>query len=63
MNGNIYDGNFKNDLKEGNGTLNTAHYDIYTGQFIGDFPEGRGTYKYINGRTLDGFWQKGVFLK
>ena len=42
--GAIYDGNWKNDVKNGYGTLNYANGDVYTGDWKDDMADGYGTY-------------------
>ena len=41
LNGNVYIGNFDNNMRHGHGKLTTAN-SVYTGEFVKDKKEGKG---------------------
>ena len=59
-NGDRYEGNWKNDKKEGKGTYYfTQKGDIYKGYFLNDYPNGKGIYYYKNGDRYEGMFKDG----
>jgi len=62
-----YNGQYKDDVFDGKGTLNTLEFE-YTGGFKAGKKDGDGTINYKNGNTYTGQWQtdqfhgKGVFI-
>jgi hypothetical protein len=59
--GATYDGEWKDDLRNGFGTFaNSNSKDwIYEGFFVDDLYEGKGIYKWPDGRVYEGLWKKG----
>ena len=55
-NGDIYDGDWKNDIRDGQGTQIYVNGDIYTGKWKDDMKNGQGTFTYINGDIYTGFF-------
>ena len=55
-NGDIYKGEWKNDLKEGKGIMKYNNGDIYKGEWKNDLKEGKGIMEYNNGFFHDGNW-------
>ena len=58
-NGNIYEGEWKNDLKTGRGTMKFINNDSYVGNFSDDKFWGKGIYRYNTGDLFDGSWVNG----
>lgn len=54
-----YQGEWKNDLKHGNGTLYSRNGDVYTGGFKDDDMHGKGTAEGV-GFSLSGKWVNGL---
>ncbi|MDB3977742.1 hypothetical protein N9412_01065, partial [bacterium] len=52
--GNKYDGAFKDNLQDGQGTLSFANGDLYVGEFKDNLFNGQGTYTYADGSTYVG---------
>lgn len=50
----IYEGNFVNGKKEGQGTFTVTNGDVYTGHFANDSYNGKGKYKYADGSIYEG---------
>ena len=61
--GDIYDGEWKNDQKEGKGIYKWGkgkwEGDIYDGEWKNGQQEGKGIYKFIIGDIYDGEWKNG----
>jgi len=55
-NGDIYDGYWKNNLKEEYGIMKYNNGDIYEGNWKKDKKEGEGIMKYKNGDEFNGEW-------
>ena len=53
-NGDCYDGNYINGLREGDGILKFANGDVYEGGFKNDLREGEGILKFANGDVYEG---------
>ena len=64
-NGNIiYDGDWINDKKEGNGKYIDEDGKYYIGEFKNDLQNGKGILYYSNRNIIyDGYWINGKFLK
>ena len=56
-NGDIYEGEFKNDLKEGYGIFYNSNGDRYEGEWKNDLREGYGIYYYSDGDRYEGEWK------
>merc|ERR1712032_1085154 len=53
-----YEGGFKNDMKDGEGTFYLSDNEIqYAGQWCQDKAHGHGKYKHADGSTYDGQWK------
>ena len=55
--GNIYNGDFIDNRREGKGTFIFADGDIYTGSFVNSKFEGQGTYTWTDGQNYVGEWK------
>ena len=57
----VYDGEWKNDRKEGRGTMNYHNGDVYEGEFSKGKLHGKGTYTYASGDVSKaiGEWKEG----
>jgi hypothetical protein len=55
-----YEGCFKDDVKEGQGTLYLSNGESYRGEFENDQPHGKGQFKNIRGEGVVGFWLMGA---
>ena len=53
-NGDIYDGDWKNDVRDAQGTQIYVNGDIYNGKWKDDMKNGQGTFTYINGDIYTG---------
>jgi hypothetical protein len=51
-----YDGEFKDDNKEGFGTLYLSNGEKFSGTFKKDFVNGPGTFFKLDGTTIYGIW-------
>ena len=60
LNEEIYDGDWKNNLREGKGIMKYNNGDIYNGEWINDKIEGKGIMKYNNGDIYEGEWIKDI---
>jgi len=59
LNGDMYDGEWKNDKKHGEGKYKFYNKgDRYEGQWREDRIDGKGTYYYANGDKYDGLWKE-----
>jgi hypothetical protein len=67
-NGDLYEGQFLNNMRDGSGRLTTKFGDIYEGEFKEDKKDGKGTLTYQNTNTYTGSWEQdkksghGVFV-
>ena len=50
--GEVYEGEWKNDQKDGYGTYRTAAGNVYTGQYRANMREGRGIEKFADGASV-----------
>lgn len=56
-NGDIYEGEWSNDMREGRGMLRLANNNRYEGEWKQDKKNGNGKYFFLNkGQLLEGFW-------
>ena len=55
-NGNIYEGEFYQDLMHGTGKLTIAGEGTYEGQFVKGKRTGKGTFLFVNGDIYTGEW-------
>ena len=53
-NGDLYEGEFKNDKRNGKGILKVADGDYYEGEFKDDKKDGIGIIKWANGNQYEG---------
>mgnify|MGYP001172452313 CR=1 FL=1 len=56
----LYEGYFKNDVKEGEGKLTYVSGDVYQGSWKTDRASGFGVLKYRSGDTYTGHFVNGV---
>ncbi len=61
--GTIYKGQFKNNLKNGKGTMKYYDGSFYSGEWKDDEYHAKGTLKEIDGQIFKGKWNKGEFIK
>lgn len=61
--GRIYEGHFKNNKKEGKGTIVYSNGDRYEGGWKADLPEGFGIRFLPDGSAKGGAWEKGELVK
>ncbi len=59
QNGDIYEGNLKNGLKHGKGTLTTRNNRSYKGDWKNDKPHGFGINTFPNGKIYTGNFENG----
>jgi hypothetical protein len=58
----MYEGEFEDGMKQGEGTCVWDNGDRYQGQFAGDVPDGRGKYQYSSGDVYEGEMKRGVVM-
>jgi len=58
-NGNVYDGDFANDKKDGNGKFTWPDGRIYNGEWKAGKQHGKGEYIHKNGQARKGTWDNG----
>jgi hypothetical protein len=58
--GRVYEGNWRNNKREGLGFEKFENGNIYQGEFMLGRAHGRGVYVWENGETYDGEWYKGM---
>jgi uncharacterized protein (TIGR02145 family) len=63
LNGDIYSGDYKNDVKSGIGEMSYKNGTSYRGEWANDLPNGQGEFKQIDGKVLSGKFVNGVFQK
>lgn len=57
----VYEGMFKEDMRDGNGTMMYGNGDIYEGSWSRDQKHGPGTFFYMSkGKRFDGVWHNDV---
>ena len=57
--GNIYEGEWIQDQKDGHGKQIWANGTVYEGQWQDNLPHGIGKYTKPNGDTIEGSWREG----
>ena len=60
--GDMYDGEWENDKRNGHGVMKYADGDVYDGEFRDDKKHGHGVFKYADGGVYDGEWKDGEKL-
>ena len=60
-NGEMYKGEWKNDVKEGKGVYKYKTGNIYDGEWKNDAREGKGVLKHYDGSIYDGEWKNDVY--
>ena len=55
-----YEGEYKDDKKEGYGVFSWENGDVYKGNYVEDLREGYGEMFWRNGRFYKGNWVQGV---
>jgi hypothetical protein len=62
----VYEGDFKSGLPDGNGTYTWSNGMVFTGQFSKGLREGKGVLKYKRDNATDslveGFWKKDIYI-
>ena len=61
--GNIYEGNWENDIQNGKGIMYYKNGDIYNGFFKNGEINGNGIYKWKNGEIFEGDCNKKIILE
>ena len=61
-NGRQYEGEFVNDVKQGEGTFQWADGQIYTGQWLNGKQHGKGVLTSLDGIPRVGLWENGKRL-
>ena len=57
--GKVYDGEWKNDMREGKGIEIWPDGDRFEGHFLNDLRDGRGIYYYYDGERHEGYYKNG----
>ena len=60
-NGDVYEGEWCNDLREGRGKTMYASGAVYEGQFSADKKHGHGMYSHASGDSYSGEWSQGKY--
>jgi len=58
----VYQGDYINDKKSGEGVYTWAHGNEYRGRFLDDYKHGYGEMIWADGRTYRGMWEKGKMV-
>ena len=58
----LYDGNYKDDKKDGYGTGTYDNGDTWSGQWKDDKKNGEGTLLYTNGKKFEGKWENDILV-
>ena len=58
-NGDVYNGEWANDTKNGQGTYTFSNGDVYNGEWADDNKNGQGIMTYANGDVYEGRWNAG----
>ena len=61
-NGNVYEGNFKNNKKHGYGVFKFSNGDVYEGNWINGLEHGYGVYTWSDGDVYEGNWSNGQMV-
>ncbi|KAL9185693.1 hypothetical protein ACHAXT_003470 [Thalassiosira profunda] len=59
-NGRIYDGDWENGERHGEGTMKYASGGVFKGEWLNDKCHGQGRRKWANGNVYEGGWKSGV---
>ena len=59
----FYEGDFKNDSKDGYGKIQLTNGEVFEGRFIDDAIEGEGAYYPMNGQPIFGLWKDNLLMK
>ena len=62
-NGDVYEGTFKNDMRNGQGTYTFANGERYVGSFRDNQLSGEGTYTWPSGKTYTGRFENGKIVE
>ena len=60
--GDVYEGDFLNDARTGNGTYTWANGEKYAGSFVNGILEGTGTYYFLGGAVYTGAFSNGSIV-
>ena len=60
-NGDVYEGDFKDNYYDGYGIYKFAKGGVYEGEWKKGAYEGKGIYKFPDGGIYDGEWKKGIY--
>ena len=60
-NGDIYEGDWKNDKREGKGIMFKKNGDIYEGEWKNGLYEGKGIMYWSDGDKYEGYFKNGLF--
>lgn len=63
INGDFYEGEYKEDKKDGYGVYRWSNGSVYEGSFKNDLKHGEGTIKYNNGKIAHLCWKNGEVIK
>jgi len=64
LNGALYDGDWKENKKQGKGKLIEANGNcIYNGDWENDMKNGKGTYWQKGSYRIEGVWNKGILVE
>lgn len=58
-NGNVYEGEWKENKRAGLGSMYYSNKDVYHGEFKDGRKHGDGVYQFFNGTSYEGNWEKG----
>ena len=56
-NGNVYEGNYENNLRNGYGKMTWSDGDVYEGNWKNDYQHGYGKYTWPDGDVYEGNWK------
>ena len=62
-NGDVYEGDWVDGLKEGRGYYTWENGDVYEGEFKNGVREGFGEFKWANGESYKGLWKEDNMAK
>ncbi len=62
-NGDFFEGEYKNDQRNGLGSIVFSTGDIFVGEFLNDQRNGKGILVKIDGEKIEGIWEKRKFVK
>ena len=57
----VYEGEFKNDKREGKGIFKFPDGGVYEAEFLNGLFQGKEIYKYVNGDVYEGEFKNGLF--